>query len=668
MNNNTDIYTAFKSAIEKAGIPGPDQIIGDGELQKFSTNGKPKDKAGWYVLHADRFPYGVFGDHRQGDEKYHWKPDLPDGSTDKQKEACRRIFEGLNKKAAEEEKAYKASRLIEITDDWENAPYAEPDHPYLVAKGVGVHGIRQRDGVLIVPMKNADGVIKSFQRIRSVDKRYAKGGEKKGCFHTIGNPDKVLVVVEGYATGASIFEATGLSVIVAFDCGSLKSVAQVVRKMYPAIRMVFAADDDIGTKGNPGKTHAEEAAQAVGGSVVLPDFGKHRPDGVSDFNDLVMSRSQEEVKKQIEAAIAIKPLTPLERLLSKTANGSSQKMRKGMLAEVHILKGVAILGQWSVFYASPNIGKTLITLWLLREQIQAGIISGDNVFYVNADDNYAGSVTKLEIAEEFGMRMLLPDQNGFTKSDVLESMNDLVGSDSAKGTVFILDTLKKFTDLMDKKESTEFGNTARRYVSAGGTLIALAHVNKNKDVGGHSVHAGTSDISDDCDCYYMIEQVGDVDAGAEERTVCFVNGKARGNVDASASFSYSVKQNQSYLDLLNSVNRVSGAELAEARRAAEIEAGHKKDAEIIAPILRKLLADGGSMKTDLINEVAAGTGETKGLVKKVLHRWEGTKSEMGHLWQSYSGDKNTHHYRMTPKSGSRHNAYESAKSGGEAGF
>ena len=312
MNNNTDIYTAFKSAIEKAGIPGPDQIIGDGELQKFSTNGKPKDKAGWYVLHADRFPYGVFGDHRQGDEKYHWKPDLPDGSTDKQKEACRRIIEGLNKKAAEEEKAYKASRLIEITDDWENAPYAEPDHPYLVAKGVGVHGIRQRDGVLIVPMKNADGVIKSFQRIRSVDKRYAKGGEKKGCFHTIGNPDKVLVVVEGYATGASIFEATGLSVIVAFDCGSLKSVAEVVRKMYPAIRMVFAADDDIGTKGNPGKTHAEEAAQAVGGSVVLPDFGKHRPDGVSDFNDLAMSRSQEEVKKQIEAALAVSPLETIE--------------------------------------------------------------------------------------------------------------------------------------------------------------------------------------------------------------------------------------------------------------------------------------------------------------------------------------------------------------------
>ena len=34
---------------------------------------------------------------------------------------------------------------------------------------------------------------------------------------------------------------------------------------------------------------------------------------------------------------------------------------------------------------------------------------------------------------------------------------------------------KKFTDLMDKRMSTDFGIIARGFVSAGGTLIALAH-------------------------------------------------------------------------------------------------------------------------------------------------------------------------------------------------
>ena len=65
MINRTPIE-AFAAAIAAAGIPVPDHIEGDGELHRFSANGKAGDKAGWYVLHLDGLPAGIFGDWRTG--------------------------------------------------------------------------------------------------------------------------------------------------------------------------------------------------------------------------------------------------------------------------------------------------------------------------------------------------------------------------------------------------------------------------------------------------------------------------------------------------------------------------------------------------------------------------------------------------------------------------
>ena len=47
-------------------------------------------------------------------------------------------------------------------------------------------------------------------------------------------PDWIALIAEGYATAASLHEATGLPVIVAFDAGNLLPVAQAIHKRYPA--------------------------------------------------------------------------------------------------------------------------------------------------------------------------------------------------------------------------------------------------------------------------------------------------------------------------------------------------------------------------------------------------------------------------------------------------
>ena len=71
-------------------------------------------------------------------------------------------------------------------------------------------------------------------------------------------------------------------------------------------------------------------------------------------------------------------------------NGRSSAMKKQMMEDKFILDGIAILGQWTVIYAPPNAGKTLITLRMLIDSINKGVIESSDIYYINADDNYNG--------------------------------------------------------------------------------------------------------------------------------------------------------------------------------------------------------------------------------------------------------------------------------------
>ena len=80
------------------------------------------------------------------------------------------------------------------------------------------------------------------------------------------------------------------------------------------------------------------------------------------------------------------------------------------------------------------------------------------------------------------------------------------------------------------------------------------HTNKHKNAEGKSIYSGTSDIRDDSDCVFIINKV---EGGLfeDQAAVEFINDKARGDVADKMSFSYSKKQGQSYVDLVNSVQR-----------------------------------------------------------------------------------------------------------------
>ena len=113
-----------------------------------------------------------------------------------------------------------------------------------------------------------------FMTVQLADgrKTFLTGGRKRGCYYAIGRPVDALCIAEGYATAATIHEATGQATACAFDAGNLEPVARALRGKFPRSRITVCADNDAGTQGNPGVRYAEAAARAVRGFLAVPSF------------------------------------------------------------------------------------------------------------------------------------------------------------------------------------------------------------------------------------------------------------------------------------------------------------------------------------------------------------------------------------------------------------
>lgn len=304
MNATSHPAEQFRAAIVAAGLTPPEDIHADGKLHRFPSNGQRGDDSGWYLLHLDGVPAGAFGCWREG-LRQQWCSKTPDTMTQAEREAHRQKLEAMRQQRQSDTAERQQQAAAEAAQRWQDATPAT-SHPYLSAKGVQAHGVRQQGKALLIPMRDPAGTLHSLQNIDGEgSKRFLPGGLVKGCYHIIGTPERDLSVCEGYATAASIHEATGKAVAVAFTAGNLLPVAQTLRQQYPALRLIVAADDDWRTEGNPGMSKARQAAQAVAGLLAVPRFPADRPDKATDFNDLHQLAGLEAVQACIEAAQAV---------------------------------------------------------------------------------------------------------------------------------------------------------------------------------------------------------------------------------------------------------------------------------------------------------------------------------------------------------------------------
>lgn len=170
---------------------------------------------------------------------------------------------------------------------WHASKPANPNHPYLKRKAVAPHSIRQLGQALVIPLYSCEELV-GLQFINpDGSKRFLKGTRLSGSYAVIGrfNSDvNTVYICEGYATGATVYAHTGVPVLCAMALSNIKKVAIETRSRVPDLHIVIAGDNDHLTVGNPGEKAAFEAARAVGGEVLLPQFPKGYPG--SDWNDL----------------------------------------------------------------------------------------------------------------------------------------------------------------------------------------------------------------------------------------------------------------------------------------------------------------------------------------------------------------------------------------------
>lgn len=296
-----DTIDQFRDAIKDAGLTPPTEIIDDGVIHRFSTNGKPRDDSGWYILHNDGTPTGMGGDWR-GDVQIKWCAKSDNDLTEAERETNRQRIKAMQVQRETELMQRHQAAAADAARRWQGAAHCTR-HAYTTAKGVQCCGVKVEGDKLLIPMRDTAGTLHSLQTIApDGSKLFMSGGRVKGCYHAIGKPDGVLIVCEGFATGASIHECTGDAVAVAFNAGNLEAVAVALRSKYPALKIIIAADDDHQTDGNPGMTKATAAALAVAGFLAVPIFPAARPDKATDFNDLHQLAGPDAVKRCIEAA------------------------------------------------------------------------------------------------------------------------------------------------------------------------------------------------------------------------------------------------------------------------------------------------------------------------------------------------------------------------------
>ncbi|MDK4688271.1 LPD7 domain-containing protein [Kingella negevensis] len=285
--NDRDFWVRMGAAVK-------DELGEDGfelwdEWSRQSDTYKPNDaKAVWKSLKQGHIHIGTLFYHARENGYRPDKPYTPPSA----EELAKRAQAAQEKQRAEAERIAKdhAKAAKTAYGIWKNASPADPNHAYAKNKGLGLseaamNAIRQNEyngkKQLIIPLYSD----KKLVNVQTIDedgnKSFLSGGQKQGAYTVIGDfrqHQNGVILAEGYATAASVHQATGKPVIVAFDAGNLKAVSEKLVNVLPEnVPVYFAADND---PKETGLVKAQAAAQIWGerAQIAMPTFSAKQID------------------------------------------------------------------------------------------------------------------------------------------------------------------------------------------------------------------------------------------------------------------------------------------------------------------------------------------------------------------------------------------------------
>lgn len=311
-----------------AGIVGlqATDLIADGALHRFKPDDS-KSKTAWYVLHefttskGQLLLFGKFGD---------WRFTTPEGIkvepggvpiSDQERAEFRKVRDQRQRAARAKKQADARRAALRAKRFWQRLSKVGSS-PYLEHKQVKAYGVRfSPKHAVVVPIVDMGNELHGLQVIHAqpvknqqgddIEKQFFPFGmDPRGHFHLIGalpaSGRVVVIICEGYATGATLHEACGWPVAVAFNAGNLAPVTKAFRDAYPDAELYIAADDDyLTTKpvNNPGVTFAKRAASKQKTRVLIPRFKNRTDQKWTDYNDLQHVEGLDAVRQQIDRAL-----------------------------------------------------------------------------------------------------------------------------------------------------------------------------------------------------------------------------------------------------------------------------------------------------------------------------------------------------------------------------
>ena len=479
-----------------------------------AKNKEKRNKDGRAKLFTDNRPAGWAQNWTIDDKPRTWAYGRDEDFSPAEREASRATIEAARREREAEDVKVKeaAAALAAQTLKDDTAPCTA--HPYTTRKGVQVHDLRVTTrelrlpctdgerfltvpkGALVVPLSDVHGKLWSLQFIfLDGTKRFLPGGRK--LFFLLGKltgkPGEVVLVAEGFATAATLHEATGKPVLVAFDAGNMTPVVEQFQAAHPGVRLGICNDDDWSNPTNAGLEAGKKALVAsVNGALVSPPLGLAKETGATDWNDWAQFIGlgwKEQIAMEVNRALAQSRPTettaevlPASRCLATVEPRPVKWLWFGRLAS----------GEMVVLTGPPGAGKGLVICYIVACYTTGRPMAGDrqacpagNVMYVSvedADDTALVPRLKAAGANLDRVHSWIMDAPPTLPDDTDKIVAEL---DRVQAGILILDPAPT---LLTKEFSSNSDSDVRRAYSAlgaacrtrGVALILVRHTNKRQ--------------------------------------------------------------------------------------------------------------------------------------------------------------------------------------------
>lgn len=450
----------------------------DGRIHRYSIQGdKPGQFTGAYCIFTDNWPAGWIYNWRSG-EHQNWafnRDRLDDkGRSFFDDAKYQEMIEKSLKHQKELLEKHEHERIIATEHErilFETLPPAPDNFPYFCKKNVRNFGIHFYNSInsIAIPLRNINGRFMSVQWIdKHGNKKFSKGLSTKGAFFSIaldiidGNNDIPILICEGYATLATIYDATQLPTVAAMNCHNIFNVAQALKSKFKNNKIIILADNDLLTEGNPGLKAANETCKKLGLTGVLyPNFSRNEKG--SDWNDYCAIHGEDETSELLQKEIKLLCLPKNKQLVLKAVDDiNAQSLRFKVLPPLKWAVEGFLPAGLSILAGGPKVGKSILALHLSLGVAIGGCVLGKinvqqgDVLYLALED------TKRRLQERIN-NSDLPDECDISRLTLVTSSPrqneggiDFIRwwlEEHSQARLVIIDTLQKFRKLFSGKGS-----------------------------------------------------------------------------------------------------------------------------------------------------------------------------------------------------------------------